>query len=207
MKFSSAIGWAVIGMMVCNFSAKAVTELDLNYSLEHKSFGQNQESKAITQTYYASLAYYFFSSTAIELNGSFDYKKTTTTLPDPLIVNESSFLYGSINKLKTWSYGAGIRQALASPAAKIRPLIGFGWARQKQSDQNFYLLDLGTGTDQVAGLNYKHEQDMAYVLAALRIALSSRIALKFSAVGTFKPFKWKEISRDIRYLGGIMIIF
>ena len=197
--------WA-ISFLLGALPAWAVMELDLNYSWEHKSYGEDQASKAITQTYYASLAYYFLSSTALEINGSFDYKKTTNTLLDPINLN-AAILYGSINRLKTYTYGVGLRQAFASPHAKIRPLIGFGWARQKQNDQNFYLMDLGGSTTEVAGLNYRHEQDVAYILSALRFALSSRCALKLSAVGTFKPFKWKEITRDIRYLGGLMIVF
>lgn len=199
-------GFWILGAWWMIFPLWAATELDLNYSLERKTYGENSENKVISQTYYASLAYYFFSSTAIEINGSFDHKKTTTTMTAPLPV-DSAALYGSINKLKTWTYGVGLRQALASPAAKIRPLLGFGWARQRQNEQNFYLMDLGGGITQLAGVNHQQEQDVAYVLAALRFTFSAHWAFKLSAVGTFKPFHWKEIDRDIRYLGGLMIIF
>jgi len=186
--------------------AWAVTEIDFNYTLERKSFGENKENKIVGQTYYAAVAYYFRSSTAIEINGSYDYKKTTTYLSDPLLINTAT-LYGSGNKLKTWSYGAGIRQALAPASFPVRPLIGFGWARQEQSDKNFYLLDNGGGTINLEGMEQKVQQDVAYILAALKIALSAHWSLKISALGTFKPFHWNEITKDMRYLGGLMITF
>ncbi|MDH5580846.1 MAG: hypothetical protein OEY33_03000 [Bdellovibrionales bacterium] len=187
-----------------------MTELGGSIGYDREIYGTSRENTIRTRTYTGSVAFYFLKYTAIELN----YSNSTKMIEEHTIysINDAAnnvSVVGNNSTLKTEIFGIGIRQALSSKEALIRPLVSLGYAKQfvESSGDTIYRLDL-TG-EEIRVFIPKEKRRFDSIFGTFRLQVRLTAALRFTAsVSTyFKADDFNRAQDNLKYLLGFSWIF
>jgi hypothetical protein len=181
----------------------ALVELGGTYSYQRQRFGDGRQNSVTSKTYHGSMAIYLFNLTAIELNYSEteDIAEQNDNIP---ITDTTISVTKNSNIVRTTVYGIGIKQALASRKAFLRPTISFGYAKMfavDGTDYTFYDSSNGNTILYRADRDRKRDESV-FAEFALQIRLSSRFALKGSVKTVYPAFKGGLAKDNMKYLAG-----
>lgn len=182
----------------------ALMELSGNYSYSKQNFGVDNENFSATRAYTATLAWYVFSTTAIEVyySTSEDITQINTDATDGAIT-----IRNNRSSVVTSSVGGGIRQALAPRNSRFIPTISLGYVQQKQTGETYYEIDDGsTITPLTIGEDTSSEK-IYYATFSLRIKLTKTLGLTGSATGFFDDFSFDNSTENVRYSAGLSWYF
>lgn len=185
-------------------SALAVTELGGNFSYSKQVYGRTRGNTLVSKVYTASVAFYLFKGTALELNYSKqeDRQEDTENLSGGTLVIDNYE-----NVVKTDIYGIGLRQLLGSRRSFIVPMVSLGYAKQfRESQQIFKIVD--AGTPKVLSVTNPTERiDSVFGTFALRFNVSRLFSLNISVNTVFKAFEFNEAKDYVKYAGGFTWYF
>jgi hypothetical protein len=182
----------------------ALMELSGNYGYTKQVFGANDENFSVTRSYTATLAWYVFSTTAIEVyySTSEDVTQINTDASDGAITirnNRSSVVTNSV--------GGGIRQALAPRNSRFIPTISLGYVDQKQTGETYYEIDDGSTVTPLTIGEDSTSEKIYYATFSLRIKLTKALGLTGSATGFFDDFNFDNSTENVRYSAGLSWFF
>lgn len=199
----------VIGLMIIfSNDAFALIEIGGSVGYDRQVYGATRQNNLTSRTYSGSLAVYLWEFTAIELNAArTDETNTSNDITSVLDSNGAASgvsVSKQLNIIKTEVYGIGIRQALASRKARIRPMISFGYARQFIKDRtDFTFQDDATLTQVIsAGQEAKTREDSVFATITLQFVLLRGLSLNASVKTVFPAFEFDQAKDDMKYLVG-----
>jgi hypothetical protein len=192
------------------FSARtyAMTEFSGEFGYKKQVYGSGRENDLVTRTYSSSIAFYFLSSTALEFN-YYNQEDVTTETNTISITGSGYSVVGMQNKVRNYSYGVGLRQALAPKGAWLRPTISLGYARQFSSDFTTYTFkqdSTGTRFTSADDIN-KQRHDSVFATFGIQLALTKALALRASVNTLFTAFKFDQARDNVKYLVGFTWYF
>lgn len=193
---------AFLTLFFSTFSTHALIELNGEYGLSTQKYGTSRTNEIEATTIGGSVAMYLFDLTAIELN--YSQTETVTTENNVLAIDSTYDLIGQENNVLVYSYGIGIRQALASRKSRLRPSFSIGYARQfirDTSQATFRNNDTGTSFI-VNGNVTKTRDDSVFGSFNLELRLTERVSLRGSVKTIFKAFEFNRAQDNVRYLLG-----
>ncbi|MCB9093909.1 MAG: hypothetical protein H6621_02480 [Halobacteriovoraceae bacterium] len=184
----------------------ALVDLSAEYGLSKSIYGEDEQNNLENKTYTGTLAWYVFSTTALEINYSRSDSQSTQNFTDP---GTSLWVSKIDSYITTHSMGVGIRQLLAPVKSSIRPLISLGYAKEIKSYETEYIVidDTNNSTITVTEDPADEETDSAFATFALEIRLSDHLSLKGSMMSVFPAFEFDKMENNLRYLAGISIYF
>ncbi len=184
----------------------ALTELDFEFGYDKQVFGSDRESKNTSRSYSGSIAFYFFSMTAIEFNYSEKEEETINSVES----GDSVLTLNSISQtITSTNFGVGIRQAFASRKSFLIPTMSIGWARQKTKDistTNYTIVSDGSTVSFQDGPN-TDEYDSVFASFALKVRLTKTMSLKGSVNTVFEAFEYDKARDQLSYRAGLSWIF
>ena len=190
------------------FESQAITELSGSFGYQKNVFGENKESDIVTRSYSGSVAFYFWTRTALEFN--FFHNREDTTNKSSIPVSGTDVEVREIqNQVTTNVYGIGLRQSLAPRNAIIRPLISLGYAKQYISDVTEYTF-FDTGTNEQFKFNdgqTETEDDSIFATFSLELQITRGISLKGSVRSVFRAFEFDQASENLKYTAGFTWMF
>lgn len=188
--------------------SSAITELSGSFGYQKNVFGENKESDIVTRSYSASMAFYFWTRTALELN--FFHNREDTTNRSTIPVSGTDVEVREIrNQVTTNVYGVGLRQSLSPRDAIIRPLISLGYAKQFISDVTEYTF-FDTNTDEQFKFNEgesESDDDSVFATFSLELQITRGLSLKGSVRSVFPAFEFDRASESLKYTAGFTWIF
>jgi hypothetical protein len=194
-------------LIFTSFSAQALVELDTQFGYNRSVFGSNKESKDVSRTYSASMAFYFLSLTAIEFN--YHTSEDETVINYDLTGLTGTYLKSQYQNVSGDRYGVGIRQAFAGQKSFLVPTLSIGWARQKKTSYtNYEIIDTTSDTTyNIKGEKSRNEYDSVFGSFALKIRLTRFLAIKGSITTYFQAFEWNEAKDQLSYMAGLTWMF
>ena len=181
----------------------AVVELGMNVGYDKQYFGENRESYSTTLTYSGSLAFYFTSNLALELNYSQSEDDTNQSYSKDTL--ETVSITHLQNRVFTKVFGIGIRASLGSiKTSRLVPMISLGYAKQFVEDQTtytLYLTDSDTETT-ITYVNPKKTIESMFGSFMLQLKITQRFTLKASVKTVFKAFEFNKAKDYLKYLVG-----
>jgi hypothetical protein len=190
------------------FESLAITELSGSFGYQKNVFGENKKSNIVTRSYSGSVAFYFWTRTAIEFN--FFHNREDTTNKSSIPVSGTDIEVREIqNQVTTNVYGIGLRQSLAPRNAIIRPLISLGYAKQYISDVTEYTF-FDTGTSEQFKFNdgqTESKDDSIFATFSLELQITRGISLKGSVRSVFRAFEFDRASENLKYTAGFTWMF
>lgn len=195
-------------LSVAPINSWAITELSSSFGYQKNTFGENKESDIVTRSYSASVAFYFWTRTALEFN--FSHNREDTTNRSDIPVSGTDVEVREIqNQVTTNVYGIGLRQSLAPRGAIIRPLISLGYAKQYISDITEY-----TFHDNNTNENFKFNDgetelsdDSVFATFSLELKITRGLSLKGSVRSVFPAFEFKRAGENLKYMAGFTWMF
>ena len=190
------------------FVSKAwgLTELTAQIGHQKQAYGQDRKSDIITKNYYWGTAFYFFKAfTAIDV-----YYTHQTQIDNGRNLNIHSgdsnlIIDSSLTRVKTRSYGVGIKQAFAESGALIRPVLSVGYARQVV--QNFKKITLRDQTTNITSeyslTPEKRRYSSIFTTFSIQFKLVPGMALQTSVQTVFQAFKLNRFDDNLKYLIGL----
>ena len=179
-------------------------ELSGNFGYNKMLYGTSKQNSLTTSSYTSSMAFYFFSNTAFELNY---YNSTNMRL-----ANERYQITGvadysviqSYSELKYQSYGIGLKHAFAPRGYPVRPLISLGYAKKftDSSGNTIFEHDSNGSQINVAHNSQKSREDSVFGTIQLQLRITNRLSLTGSVNTVFKAFEWDEAKNSLKYLAG-----
>lgn len=186
----------------------AITELSGSFGYQKNVFGENRESDIVTRSYSASVAFYFWTRTALEFN--FFHNREDTTNRSSIPVSGTDVEVREIqNQVTTNVYGIGLRQSLAPRDAIIRPLISLGYAKQYISDVTEYTF-FDTDTNEEFKFNdgeTKLNDDSVFATFSLELQITRGLSLRGSVRSVFPAFEFKRADENLKYMAGFTWMF
>lgn len=195
----------IIILLIFCIPIQAIARLELGgeFGYDKQVYGSNRQNKLVSRTYSGSMAIYFLTYTALELN--YAYGEEITTENDEIEIPDTYYSVTSMqNKVITNSYGIGLRQALSGRGSRIRPLISLGYANQRTKDSTDMTFEndyLGTST-LVKGDITEKKVDSLFGSFMLQIYLTKGFYIKGSVKTIFPAFDFDKAKDDLRYLAG-----
>lgn len=182
----------------------ALMEMGVDYGYERKVYGSNRENSTKATTYSASWAVYFFTLTALEF--SFSQTESITEEKNTIAIDDSTItITGFKTNVDSKMFGIGIKQALSSKKARLRPAISIGYARQTVEDKTF--INYADSSDGSSGSIQDSESKARYdsVMASfsLQFFLSQRFSIKGSVRTIFPAFEFDQSADDLKYTVGL----
>ena len=179
-------------------------ELSGNFGYNKMLYGSSKQNSLTTRNYTSSIAFYFFSNTAFEVNY---YNSTNMKL-----ANEKYKITGVANYSVTQSYsevryesfGVGLRHAFAPRGSPVRPLISMGYAKKftENSGNTLFEKDSDGSTINISHNDEKSREDSVFGSFQLQLRITSRLSLTGSVKTIFKAFEWDEAKNSLKYLVG-----
>jgi hypothetical protein len=197
------------GLFLCATpSLFAFTEVGVEFSRDRLKYGDTKQNRRTTDTYSGTLAFYLFSYTAIEGYYS-KISQTTEESYQTSITGSTLIIEGLLNEVETDVYGVGIRQAFAHPKARLRPLISFGYAKQKVHQKTTYTVRNSLDNSQVQFSNTSNPQksDSSYASFSLQLKLTQMFSVSASVRSVFPSFEFARANENIRYSFGLTCAF
>ncbi len=192
------------------FSSKsfAFTELSFDFGYDKQVYGSLRQNKQTSRSYQASIAFFLYKYTAIELNASHSEQETLENNVIPVSGTDVSVVSLSTN-VTSDTLGIGFRQAFAARNAFIRPSISIGYANQRIKDRTtFTFRDNGTGvTDRFSDPINKLRLDSIFMSFSMQVQLTQLFAIKGSVQSVFPAFDFDRATDDLKYTAGFSWIF
>lgn len=186
----------------------ALSELNAEFGYGRQVYGSSDQNKSISRTYSGSLAQYFFETTALELNYTYD-KEVSTSDSVVKITDTNSSVVNTQNNVKTIIYGVGLRQALAPKKSPIRPVISFGYAKQFVENWTDYTFQNNTTSSRFTirdGI-YKSQVESAFAAFSLQLKVTQTFSLQGSVKTVFPAFKTGLAKNNLKYTAGFTWFF
>ncbi len=199
---------ALIGTFLQASQAHALMELGADFGYDRQIYGQDRQNKLANRTYSGVLAWYIFSTTALELNFTKNEQIITENNNVP-IQGSTLRVKNTQNTVETGIYGVGIRQALLPQGYRLRPMISAGYARQfVESFTDYTIEDTSTGniitfTDGP----FKRRDDSVFAAFMLQWQLTRAFAIKGSIRTVFPAFNYNSARDNLKYLAGFSLFF
>ncbi|GAB4011124.1 MAG: hypothetical protein Fur0010_04960 [Bdellovibrio sp.] len=187
------------------FSTPAYSIIELNgeFGYQKQVYGSTRQNDVVTRTYAGSIALYFLTLTALELNYSLE-DNITSDHSTIAITGTGYSIIGMQNRVTSSNYGVGLRQALAPRNAWLRPTISLGYARQFVNDQTFYTFQNDTNKVSFESSDpiYKRRTDSVFATFGLQLSLTKTLGLRFSVNTLFPAFEFDLAQDNMKYLAG-----
>ncbi len=198
---------ASLGVLACGQVSAMMTELSADYGFDRTKYGQNRQNRIEAEHIRTSVAFYMFNYTALEIN--YSQSATVSTEKKVLSVDSVYNVTGSKNQIFVHTHGIGLRQALASRRARVRPSFSLGYARRSESDKtDLDLVNNTSGTTfKVSGPTSKKRYDSVFGTLALNLRLTRGLSLRGSLNTIFEAFKFDEAQDNIKYMVGLAWVF
>ena len=199
----------IIYLLGLNFilsSAWGLTELTVQVGHQKQSYGKERQNDLVTKNYYWGTAFYFFKAyTALDVY--YTHQIQTDNAKNLGIESENSNLIidSTRTRIKTQSYGIGIKQAFTEEASRIRPTLSIGYARQvTQSSKSISLRNPTTNDiEKYSLLPEKYRYSSIFGTLAIQLRISAGMSIQISAQTIFKAFEFDQIDDNLRYLIGL----
>ena len=199
----------LIYLLGANFlisSAWGLSELTIQVGHQKQVYGKDRQSDIVTKNHYWGTAFYFFKAyTALDFY--YAHQLQTDNGRDLNIRSENNgglVIDSSRTRIKTQSYGVGIKQAFTDKNALIRPTLSVGHARQVvQSSKNFVLRDNDGNTHQYSLLPKKYRYSSIFATLAIQLKIIPGVAIQISTQTIFKAFEFDQIDENLKYLIGL----
>ena len=185
--------------------AKAITELSGNFGYNKFLFGVARKNSITTRSYSASLAFYFFSSLAIEVNyqNAANIRIENDTYKIEGISNEYSVVQ-SRREVIYDSYGIGLKFSFAPRGYPVRPMMSLGYAKKFAENQGYTVFEKDSDQTQIKidHNSHKSREDSVFASFQLKLRITNRLSLTGSVKTVFKAFEWNEAKNSLKYLVG-----
>ena len=183
------------------------TELSVDYGFDRTKYGANRQNRIVAEHTRASIAFYLFSFTALELN--YSQSETVTTEQKIISVDNTYDITGSKNEVFAYTQGIGLRQAFARKSARLRPSLSIGYARRSVRDKtDLDVLNNTTGARfKVSSPVSKKRYDSVFGTLSLNLRLSRGMSVRGSVNTIFQAFKFNQARDNIKYMVGLAWIF
>lgn len=188
-------------------SAHAAVEIGADFNYEKQVYGTTRQNSQRQRLYSASMAFYLFKLTGIELN--YAVSKQIITENSETDIGSNLTITSIQNTIDSEVYGIGIRQALASRKATIMPMISVGFAQQITQTQTLYNVrdESSSATTTVLDLEPKRVDDSVFAVIALRVQLTKGLGIKGSVKTIFPAFETEQAQDNLKYTAGLSWIF
>lgn len=186
----------------------ALSELNAEFGYGRQVYGTRDENKTISRTYSGSLAQYFFETTALEFN--YSYQSDVSTENNQVPITGTTYSVVSMqNRMTTVVYGLGLRQALASQKSPIRPVLSFGYAKQFVENNTDYTFQNNTTKNRFITTDGPHKTrvDSAFAAFTLQIKMTQTFSLQGSVKTVFPAFKTGLAKNNLKYTVGFTWFF
>ena len=196
----------LLGMNFFVSAAWGLTELTVQVGHQKQAYGKNRQSDIVTKNYYWGTAFYFFKAfTALDVY--YSHQLQTDRGRNLNISSDANNLVidSSLARVKTQSYGIGIKQAFAQTDALIRPTISIGHARQVvQSAKNITLRNRATGAVEKYSLSpEKYRYSSIFGTLSIQIRITQGMSIQTSVQTIFKAFEFDQFEDNLKYLVGL----
>ena len=183
------------------------TEIGASYSFGREVYGENYQSKLNENTVLASVAFYFFSLTGLEL--SYSWRKWDNLDKTFASLGNDEYLTGSRRTLDVMNFGVGITQYFTSTKAILRPGLGVGWVRRITEDDRYVDIynDLTGETERRYQDPIKTNNDLIYLLINLKFRIVEGLFLSGSVRTLFAPKKYQDAPNNLRFFIGFSWLF
>lgn len=188
--------------------AWALSELNAEFGYGRQVYGSKDENKTISRTYSGSLAQYFFETTALEFN--YSYQSEVSTENNNVTITGTNYSVVNMqNTIHTTVYGIGIRQALAPQKSPIRPTLSFGFAKQYVENWTDYTFKNNTSGSTFVSRDgiYKSRIDSAFAAFTLQLKMTQTFSLQGSVKTVFPAFKTGLAKNNLKYTAGFTWFF
>ncbi len=195
-------------LLLSTLPAWALSELNAEFGYGRQVYGANDENKTISRTYSGSLAQYFFETTAIEFN--YSYQSEISTENNNVTITGTNYSVVSMqNNIRTSVYGIGLRQALAPQKSPIRPMLSFGFAKQFVENWTDYTFKNNTTGSTFVNRDgiYKSRVDSAFAAFSLQLKMTQTFSLQGSVKTVFPAFKTGLAKNNLKYTAGFTWFF
>lgn len=202
----------LVSLSLCLFfftsSACAFTELSFDFGYDKQVYGSLKQNKQTSRSYRATVAFYLFKYTALELNATHSEEETLENNVIPVSGTNVSVISLSTNVTND-TFGLGLRQAFAARGAFLRPSISIGYANQNIKDRTtFTFRDNSSGaTDRFSDPINKARLDSVFMSFALQVQMTKLFAIKGSVQSVFPAFEFDRLTDDLKYTAGFSWIF
>ncbi len=197
-----------LGLIILSSNLWALSELNAEFGYGRQLYGSKDENKTISRSYSGSLAQYFFETTALELNYSYQSEVSTENNSVP-ITGTTYSVVSMQNTMTTVVYGLGLRQALASQKSPIRPVLSFGYAKQFVENKTDYTFQNNTTGNRFTTTDgpYKSRIDSAFAAFTLQLKMTQTFSLQGSVKTVFPAFKTGLARNNLKYTAGFSWFF
>ena len=187
-------------------TAWGLTELTVQVGHQKQAYGQNRQSDIVTKNYYWGTAFYFFKAfTALDVYYAHQVQTDNGRNLNIRSNGNGLVIDSSTTRVKTQSYGIGIKQAFAPSDARIRPTLSVGHARQVvQSSKNITFRNPNTGDIDHYSLNpEKYRYSSLFGTFSIQLRISQGMSLQASVQTIFKAFEFDQFDDNLKYLIGL----
>lgn len=197
-----------LGLIILSSNLWALSELNAEFGYGRQIYGSKDENKTISRSYSGSLAQYFFETTALELNYSYQSEVSTENNSVP-ITGTTYSVVSMQNTMTTIVYGLGLRQALAPQKSPIRPVLSFGYAKQFVENKTDYTFQNSTTGNRFTTTDgpYKSRIDSAFAAFTLQLKMTQTFSLQGSVKTVFPAFKTGLARNNLKYTAGFSWFF
>ncbi len=196
------------GCLLLGIKSFAFSELTAEFGYGRHVYGTHDQNTELSRTYSGSLAQYFFETTALEFNYSYDSEVTTEN--DTVSISGTGYSIVSMqNTVNTTVYGIGLKQALAGRKAFIRPVFSFGYAKQFLESWTDYTFQNDTTKSRFTTKQgpYKGRSDSAFAAFSLQLKMTETFSLEGTIKTVFPAFKTGLAKNNIKYTAGFTWFF
>lgn len=181
----------------------ALSEIGVNYGYDKKIYGDDRQNKSISRNYAGHWAWYLFETSALEFNYMYNEDLTIEHLDVDNTYEIAAV--GFENKVISNVYGIGLRQALSSKQAAIRPLISLGYAKEfvKYNQDVTYRIIASGDEVTIDFREIKTRSDSVFASFILQIRLTSRFSLQGSVKSLFPAFEFSKAKDNLKYSAGL----
>ena len=196
----------LLGLIFILPPAWGLSELTVQIGHQKQSYGKNRQSDIVTKNYYWGTSFYFFKAyTALDVY--YAHQIQIDNGRDLGIQSEGSNLTidSTLTRIKTQSYGIGIKQAFTGETSSIRPTISIGYARQIiQSSKSINLRNPTTNDiDKYSLLPEKYRYSSIFGTLAIQLRVRQGMFVQISAQTIFKAFEFDQFDDNLKYLIGL----
>ena len=201
--------WILLSIALYSSLAFVYSELDGSFHYDKQVYGVTRQNSTMERTWAGSLATYFTSNFAFEIN--YTHSQNVTTEHENIPVSGTTAVVDSTqNRVINIVYGAGIRWLMTSRQSRIRPHISMGYATQEvesATDYTFRDTDSGTTYPTLTTPVEKQRIKSVFGAFALQVGITQYFAIKGSIQTVFEAFKTEKARDNLKYMVGLTWIF
>lgn len=183
------------------------TEIGASWAFQREAYGVDYQSRLNENTVLATVAFYFFSLTGLELG--YSWKKVDNLDKTVTLIENDIYQTGYRRTLYVQNFSLGISQYFNGTKAILRPGLGVGYTRRLTEDGGYTdLFDNNTDTAYRLERNTsKTSNDLIYLLISLKFRIIEGLYLSGSVRTLFEPKKPEEAQNNLRFFVGFSWLF